>query len=256
MLSFFSTLFLLIVKLRNWLYDNRWLKAHKVPGTFVVSVGNLAVGGTGKTPLVIELLEHFKKKPIALLTRGYLGNVSKKELPFVVEKTSKVNKVGDEPLLIKRHVPEALVVVDPDRVEGAFFAKEQGRSLLFLDDGMQHRRLHRDLEIVVLDGENPFGNGYLLPKGRLREPPSHLKRADYITVMGGNFSPAQPFFRMKKKLVGVFDVKTGEEISILGKKVALFCAVGNPSQVEKTVKEGGRGDCEKLVSLRPYQTIF
>lgn len=239
MLPFFSPLFYAAVKFRNWLYDKRWLKVHKVTGTFIVSIGNLAVGGTGKTPLVIALLEIFKQKPLALLTRGYRGKVKKEELPFVVESTSSPEKVGDEPFLIKQNVKEALVVVDPDRVRGANFAKRLGRTLLFLDDGMQHRRIARQLEVVVVDGENPFGNGLLLPGGILREPKEHLKRADYVAVMGGDFKPDQPFFRVKRKLLGVFDIKTGEKISITGKKVALFCGVGNPAQVEKTVEEGG-----------------
>jgi tetraacyldisaccharide 4'-kinase len=225
LLSLFKLLFFPLVRIRNWLYDKNFLPICRFPEAYIVSVGNLSIGGTGKTPLTIELLEQLKDLPIALISRGYKGKYQKKDLPLIVCASASPLNVGDEPLIIKQRVSEALVVVDPDRVRGAKFAIEQGRSLLFLDDGMQHRRLGRDLEIVILNGEDPFG-------GWLREPPNHLNRADYVVVMGGSFTPKEiPFVRMRRCLF--------EGLELKGKKVGLFCGVGQPKQVLDMVQREG-----------------
>ncbi len=210
---------------RNWLYDHGYFKAQKVSGTFVISIGNLTYGGTGKTPLAIELLKKLGAETVALVTRGYGGRYDKKDLPLEVQSDSDPRNVGDEPLLIKRSVPQSKVIVDPDRVRGAQLAK---RPIVVLDDGMQHRRLARDFEIVVVDGENPF------PFFRLREFPSSLRRADVVVVMGGTYTPDRPFVRMKRKFVGKWDEK-----GLAGKKVGLFCGVGRPGQVEQGLKLAG-----------------
>jgi len=210
---------------RNWLYDHQLLPIHSVSDTFVISIGNLTYGGTGKTPLAIKLLEALRGESVSLVTRGYRGEYQEKDLPLQVQSDSDPRVVGDEPLLIKRSVPEVKVIVDPDRVRGVKFAHTP---IALLDDGMQHRRLARDLEIVVVDGENPF------PFFRLREFPSSLKRADFVVVMGGTYSPDRPFIRMKREFVGPWDAA-----HLKGQKVALFCGVGRPEQVVKGVEEAG-----------------
>jgi tetraacyldisaccharide 4'-kinase len=126
---------------------------------------------------------------VAVLSRGY-GRESRKLV--VVKEDSGWEEAGDEPILIKRALSQAAVVVHADRVKGARYAVEKlGARLLLLDDGFQHRRLARDLNIVLVDGEAPLGNGYLLPAGPLREPPSNLSRASLILGVGENHTAAE-----------------------------------------------------------------
>ena len=156
----------------------------------VISVGNITVGGTGKTPCVIALLRWIMVRhpqlaapnAIAVLSRGY-GR--KDGHLVVVEPEMDYPQTGDEPLLIKREVPHAAVVVHANRARAAKYAAEiLSAKLLILDDGFQHRRLARDLDLVVLDPTLPFGNGYLLPAGPLREPRHALLRASGFVFVG------------------------------------------------------------------------
>ncbi len=215
----------LVNLIRNWLYDHHFLKIDRVPETVVISIGNLTYGGTGKTPVALKLLEELQGESVALVTRGYRGQYQSKDLPLEVFSNSDPTVVGDEPLLIKRRLPSVRVIVDPDRPRGVRFAKA---SITVLDDAMQHRRLARDVEIVVVDGEAPF------PFLKLREFSSSLKRADLVVVMGGNYAPACPYVRMERQLVGKWDEK-----SLTGKKVGLFCGVGKPEQVAKGLRLAG-----------------
>ena len=159
------------------------------PGAPVISVGNITVGGTGKTPTVIALAKFVRERfphlqvpnAIAVLSRGY-GRTSR-ELK-VVEVDSDWHDTGDEPLLIKHAIPEVGVVVHADRrIASDHAVKNLNSKLLILDDGFQHRRLHRDLDLVMLNGHYPFGNGYLLPAGPLREPVRNLSRASLFIVV-------------------------------------------------------------------------
>lgn len=160
------------------------------PSTPVISVGNITVGGTGKTPVVIALLgwlmENYPRlaapNAVAVLSRGY-GREDKSLV--TVEPDMDYLRTGDEPLLIKRALPQAAVVVHANRARAALFAVETlGAKLLILDDGFQHQALARDLDLVVLDPFSPFGNGYLLPAGPLRESRQALVRADGIAIIG------------------------------------------------------------------------
>ena len=156
----------------------------------VISVGNITVGGTGKTPTVMGLarliwkLHPEFKEPnrLAILSRGY-GRKSR--MRVVVNVDSDWKECGDEPLLMKHALPEAAVVVHADRVRAARYATEElGARFILLDDGFQHRRLARDLDVVLVDGEHPAGNGHLLPAGPLREPIDNLRRASLILGIG------------------------------------------------------------------------
>lgn len=170
---------------RRW--DRRGGTRVAVP---VISVGNLTVGGNGKTPFVIELVrvlrEHFpdlrERHRIAVLSRGY-GRHSG-EL-CVVEAESHWTESGDEPLLIKRSCPDTLVIAHARRLESARMAIDRFDSkLIILDDGFQHRVLARDLDLVLLDAHKPLGNGRLLPVGPLREPVTALERATHLVSVG------------------------------------------------------------------------
>ncbi|MBQ0712111.1 MAG: tetraacyldisaccharide 4'-kinase [Porticoccus sp.] len=159
----------------------------KVP---VIVVGNITVGGTGKTPLLLALVAHFKQQGYrpGVISRGYGGNAS--EYPLRVTTESAAAEVGDEPLLLASACP---VVVDPDRYRAAQFLLEQTDcDLILSDDGLQHYRLPRDIEIVVVDGGRGFGNGHCLPAGPLREPVSRLTQADFVLINSALPNRTQP----------------------------------------------------------------
>jgi tetraacyldisaccharide 4'-kinase len=159
-------------------------------------VGNLEAGGTGKTPVVMELAQAFLdagRRP-AILTRGYGGDGRRGVLRNGVWEKGKwatAGESGDEPLLMSRYLPSVPVVVDARRTRGALALLHSGVGVdvFLLDDGFQHRRLARDRNVVLIDAQHPFGNGRLLPAGPLREPPGSLKRADHVLLTGCDSVP-------------------------------------------------------------------
>ena len=167
--------------LRNRHYDGpRAVRSAPVP---VVSVGNITVGGTGKTPIVswiAEQLESMGRKP-AIVSRGYGGSKSGTSMRVDVDSDAVV--VGDEPVLLARRA-RCPVVVDSDRVRAAQMLVEDGANVIIADDGLQHLRMHRDFEICVVDGERGFGNRRLLPAGPLRESPERLQTVDQVLING------------------------------------------------------------------------
>lgn len=200
-----SIIYQAVVQTRNRLYDLGILTTHNV-GVPVISVGNLSVGGTGKTPFVIYLVErlrtlieeryadcsHEKVKrggniPFprpCIVTRGYKGNakgttvVSNGKRILVTAMTG-----GDEPVMMAESLPGVPVIVDRNRVRGADAGiKDFKAGMILLDDGFQHRQIVRDLDIVLLDGKDPLGNRMTLPAGFLREPVSTLSRADIVVL--------------------------------------------------------------------------
>ncbi|MDA3797627.1 MAG: tetraacyldisaccharide 4'-kinase [Kiritimatiellae bacterium] len=189
-----------IILFRHYLYDQRILRTD-FPGCQVISIGNLTVGGTGKTP-VVELIAKTlasKNRKIAILSRGYkkkepafsekiinkLTFQEKKTPPRVVSDGKEIfldyTQSGDEPFMLANNLKGVAVLVDKDRVKSKKHAiKEFDCDTLILDDGFQHLALQHSTEIVLVDTTNPYGNGYMLPRGILREPFSNIKRADYI----------------------------------------------------------------------------
>lgn len=198
-----SGLFRLAVWTRLWRYRNDWKPRHHL-GTQVVSVGNLTVGGTGKTP-VVELLArtlHERGRAVAILSRGYKSRkldqpqkwksrsgqpVPSDQMPKVVS-TGKALMLdskfaGDEPFMLAKNLTGVRVVVDKNRVKGGRFAiRELDADTLLLDDGMQYLDLAHTLDIVLVDSRAPFGTEWLLPRGTLREPPRNLRRAGFILI--------------------------------------------------------------------------
>jgi tetraacyldisaccharide 4'-kinase len=217
---------------RNGYYDRRRTAVHRaaVP---VISVGNLTVGGTGKTPLVVELVRRLRAwghRP-AIVTRGYKG---------------RPGQPADEVLEYRAAVPEVPVVVNVDRVAGAAQACADGADSVVLDDGFQHRRLARDLDVVLIDALDPWGGGWLLPAGRLREPLSSLGRADVLVITRANQVPPttlgeithrlrrwaarQPVVLAHVEPAGLSD-RTGQplELQELHRRPVLgVCGLGNP----------------------------
>lgn len=178
-----SPLYGAVVGLRNRAFDAHPERAMKVDAP-VASVGNLSTGGTGKTPVTLFLAEGLAGEgwSNAIVSRGYGG--SRKMDPMEVTPTSEAKLCGDEPLLMARRLGEGRVVVARKRVVGARYAlaSEPRPQVLLLDDGFQHRALHRDLDLLLLDGVRLWGNGRTLPMGDLREPMESASRAHALVV--------------------------------------------------------------------------
>jgi tetraacyldisaccharide 4'-kinase len=211
------------VALRSALYDRGVFKVRKLARP-VVSIGNISVGGSGKTPFVIALGELLKQRGIEfdVLSRGY-GRRSTEIA--VVDPNGTPEQFGDEPLLIARKL-RVPVIVGTDRYQAGLLAEKQFSSKLhLLDDGFQHRRLHRDFDIVLLPAEDQRGT--LLPMGRLREPLSALKRADAIVLPDSAEKPpqAKSVWRARRQI----------EIAADGKLVA-FCGIARPQQFFDALK--------------------
>jgi tetraacyldisaccharide 4'-kinase len=172
-----------VTVLRRAAYAHGWLKSHRV-GCPVIVVGNVVVGGTGKTPLVIWLVEQLRARGYSpgVVLRGFGGRAAR--LPRVVQPDSDPREVGDEAVLLRLRTGGP-VVVGTDRVQAAQRLLQEGVDAVIADDGLQHLRLRRDFEIAVVDGIRGLGNGYLLPAGPLREPSARLRSVDCVVVNGG-----------------------------------------------------------------------
>lgn len=242
-----SLVFGTAVRLRNYFYEKSLLSVQK-SHLFVISIGNLVAGGTGKTPvteyLVNRLIEDVSKVgQVAILSRGYRSLAEKREEPTLVSYGNgpivSWEEAGDEAYLLAKKCRGALVISGPDRAKGANLATLHGAKVVILDDGMQHRKLFRNSEIVVIDSESPFGSGHFLPRGSLRDEPRRIREAELIVAIGDKI--ADPL----RDLPNVaFATRTFKDIlftegslnSIAGKKVALFSGIGNPANFERLVK--------------------
>jgi tetraacyldisaccharide 4'-kinase len=248
----FSMLYGLITGLRNNLFDLGFLKSVRLPAR-VVSIGNLTVGGTGKTPMVIRLARILRNqgyRPV-VLSRGYGGKskdpinvVSKGEKPLMNHR-----EAGDEPVLIAKSLTGIPVLTGPRRVlTGGWALKNLDADVLILDDGFQHRQLFRDIDIVLLNAANPYGNGHLLPGGPLREPLSALKRADIIVTTGAYSDIIVPRPLILPDDTPIFkcyyqprDLLQGSQEAVYplglikGKKICAFAGIGNPTTFQKTL---------------------
>ncbi len=206
------------VAFRNTLYDRRIIKAQKLKRP-VVSVGNISAGGSGKTPFVIALGELLKERGISfdVLSRGY-GRSSAGTA--IVDPSGTPAQYGDEPLLIARKL-QVPVIVGSDRYQAGLLAEKTfSCKLHLLDDGFQHRRLHRDYEIVLLPASDLRDT--LLPVGRLREPPSALRRADAIVLP----EPIEKF----SPQAAIWQVRRVVELPGLGGRFLAFCGIARPQQ--------------------------
>jgi tetraacyldisaccharide 4'-kinase len=203
----------------------------------VIIVGNITVGGTGKTPLVIYLANLLKKQGYrpGIVSRGY--GAKTKNFPCAVLSESDPILVGDEPLLIaqKTQLP---VAIDPNRVAAAeFLVKNKLCNIIISDDGLQHYALTRDLEIAVIDSERRFGNGFCLPSGPLREPVNRLKNIDFIVANG---SAEDNEYEMKLIPETIYNLKHPQQTLNLSQHNINFhavTAIGNPSRFLQTLRQ-------------------
>lgn len=219
-------------------------------GAPIIIVGGLTAGGTGKTPTLIALARYLSGKgfKVGVVSRGYGRKAG--ESGLLVEVDHSAEKVGDEPLLIKRSVPTASVVVGDSRLAAArSLFRERGVSVILSDDGLQHYALPRDFEIAVLDANRRFGNGWLVPVGPLREPIKRLQSVDFVLERNGT-DPASAFHYVPTRFVTLDDkdqLSTSEASSQwAGKKIVAATGLGQPSQFFGLLDDLGV-ECETVI---------
>jgi tetraacyldisaccharide 4'-kinase len=235
-----SAVYLGLSRLRRAAYQRGWRPAVDA-GVPVIVVGNVSVGGTGKTPFVIWLAHHLKQRgrKVGIVTRGYRGKGT--EWPRAVGPDSDPAEVGDEPVLLARRT-ECPVVAGPDRVAcvQALLANERV-DVVLSDDGLQHYRLARTFEIAIVDGARGMGNGLCLPAGPLREPPSRLQEVDAIVVNGGTWGHAG-VFRAEAVATRVYHLQDGAERTLESFKsqpVHAVAGIGNPQRFFDLLNDAG-----------------
>lgn len=242
------------------LKKRRDLRRQKTLSGKVISIGNLTVGGTGKTPATIAMAEEARKRGYSpvILTRGYKGTikkpcfVSKEEGPLI-----NPDEAGDEAFLIAQRLRGIPVIKAYDRYEGGLLAinniDNHERIVFILDDGFQHMRLFRDMDVLLIDGMNPFGNRRLLPLGILREPIKEIKRAHIIVITRSRgisdslvkeirrYNDEAPIFSSDHRPAS-FRKINGMTIplkDLSGKRAIAFCGIGNPDSFKKAIIELG-----------------
>lgn len=237
-----SLLFALLAMLRRALYRVGALRAVKVARPVLV-IGNVSVGGTGKTPLVIWLAERIANRGyrVGIVTRGYGGTAD--QWPQDVAPDSATEQVGDEAVLLATRT-SAIVVAGPDRVAAAMRAIERGAQIILSDDGLQHYRLARDAEIVVIDAHRRFGNGWLLPAGPLRESPRRAQRADLIveSARGGRSAASTAHLVCVQSLEAAVNLRTGERRALTNfadTPAHAVAAIGHPDAFFAMLRERG-----------------
>ena len=232
------------MRVRNHRYDRGLTETHRVDVP-VVSIGNLSLGGTGKTPLVLWVARYFRQRGVrvSIVSRGYAAGDDGR---------------NDEALELELALPEVPHLQNANRVEAARRAiKERKTELILLDDGFQHRRLERDLDIVLLDATEPFGFEHVFPRGTLREPIEGLARADVVVLSradmlsaearevvrqrASQFAPRAAWCEVQHTAQDLVDAQ-GQSLSLealAGKRVAAFCGIGNPAGFRHTLESLG-----------------
>lgn len=241
------------VACRNWAFDRGWMRRYYPPVPVVISIGNIVAGGTGKTPVTLMMAQEFYTDfLIAILSRGYRSQAENLPAPVVLSKGEgpmhPAAYCGDEPYLLSQNLPKAFVFVGKDRHKASNMAAKAGVHLILLDDGMQHRRLARDFEVVVMDAYDPFGQGFFLPRGFLRESLKSLSRANLIIL--NHVYDHERFLSMKKQIASYSSaplIGTKMEVeqiwnadgtaieTLKNKKVGIFCGIAHPEYFRHTV---------------------
>jgi len=274
-LLWLSGIYARVVRTRLWLYESRYLRAHHI-GCPVISVGNITVGGTGKTPVVEMIARELTAggRKVAILSRGYksvpkplFGRVLDKLLrkkaiftPRIVSDGSALlldsRTAGDEPFMLANNLRDVVVLVDRDRVKSGLYAIDKyQRDTIILDDGLQYLRLNRRLDVVLVDRQAPFGNDYMLPRGTLREPPANLRRATHIFLTkctGEDNSELIAELRAYNRTADIIEcthrtrhlrnLLTGETkpLDFLnGMTIGSICGIAAPESFEKALRSHG-----------------
>ncbi|MEM1244021.1 MAG: tetraacyldisaccharide 4'-kinase [Pseudomonadota bacterium] len=246
----FAKIYQFVISLRKWLYNKGWFAQTKftIP---VIVVGNITVGGTGKTSIVIWLAQELQRRHLkpGIVSRGYQSQL--KNYPRIVRSTDVAAQVGDEPLLIAQ-ATGCPVVIDPNRVQAVdYLLKNFACDIVLTDDGLQHYALGRDIEICCIDANKQFGNRLCLPAGPLREPLNRLETIDYLLVKGKNNSvnypavyvnsqvkklPSYYFNYQPEKLRNCQDPLQTKAINFLqDKSVILITGIAQPENFQQTM---------------------
>lgn len=267
-----SWIFRGLIQLRVFLFRHDYAQRYHL-GALTISVGNLTVGGTGKTPVVeflAKTLQHQGRR-VAILSRGYKSKalakpqswdspLAARDLPKIVSAEGKIhlNSVfaGDEPYMLAKNLPDVAVLVDRDRVKSARFAvRALNCDTLLLDDGMQYLRMARGIDMVLVDANAPFGSGALLPAGTLREPRHHLRRAHIILITKSDGSDHEQLIAQLRRynprapivitthgpqhLENLFTQERLPLASLQGKHVAALSAIAVPESFENSLSKLG-----------------
>jgi tetraacyldisaccharide 4'-kinase len=259
-----SWLFSLVARWRR-----RWLQRRYQGTRFaapVVVIGNISVGGTGKTPLLIALAERLRARGHrpGIVSRGYGGTFGRE--PLLVTPAHGAGEVGDEPCLLARATGCPVVVCRDRRAAVLWLLANCDCDLVLSDDGLQHYRLHRDVEIAVVDGARGLGNGRCLPAGPLREPSSRLDEVDMVVVNGGDYRPQRASYPMQLRPLGFRHLVSGRQLSVdafLGEqrkdaggtppRVHGVAGIGNPERLRATLEALG---CAVDLHPRPDHHVF
>ncbi len=257
----FSVPYEVFARLRAWSYRKGIARARRLPGV-VISVGNLTVGGTGKTPFVIWLVHGLldRGKHVAVLTRGYRGKFSGILRGDLVTQLNASPglwfSLSDETRILEGELwkrPDAAIGVGPNRFATGSELARGGFDWFVLDDGFQHLQLARELDILLIDATNPFGGGHLLPSGALREPRSALRRADIIVITRSVHAPAVEAIVRRHSSAPIYyaTLKSREVIALEGtnpggatsepprNNLFAFSAIGNPAAFVDNLREWG-----------------
>lgn len=282
----FSFLFALVVSFRYFLYRTGLLRRFPL-GIQVISIGNVTAGGTGKTP-VTEIFARTlasQGRKVAILSRGYRRKEAPwwkrmftqvVEPPLVVSDGKRIRldaaTGGDEPYMLASNLPGVAVVVDRNRVKaGRYAIKRLGCDTIILDDGFQYQKLKHSVEVVLVDSTNPFGNGNMLPRGILREPARHLKRADiiFLTKCRGDVSAAREEIRKYNRTAEIVecnhapkvlkDVWSREEYPLdwlRGKTLCTLSGIASPKGFENSLRHLGAKVvwCERYADHHRYDS--
>lgn len=283
-----SFLYERIVQLRLWLYRKR-LWRERTLGCLVISIGNLTVGGTGKTPVVEKFARALQAggRRVAILSRGYKSVPRKRSLldrllqrnidpPRVVSDGKSVLldslRAGDEPYMLAHNLKDVVVLVDKDRVKSGRFAIDKWKvDTLLLDDGLQYLHLKHRLDIVLVDRQAPFGNEFLLPRGTLREPPRNLRRASYIFITKNSGQPndalverirrynrTAEIIECSHKPLYLQNIYTGERLPLDRLRetfIGSICGIAAPESFENALRSlGAKVDLAKRYIDHHYYT--
>lgn len=255
LLKFCSVFYGLGSGFKNFLYDKNILKPKKV-NAYVISVGNFTTGGVGKTPVVAEIARYFvdKGERVCIISRGYGGKLDNKKVNVISDGINlfyKADMAGDEPYWLAVNLNMCAVLTCSNRAKAAEYAiKEFGVTKIILDDGFQHRKLHRDLNIVLVDSEKMFGNENLLPAGPLREGPEGFKRVDKLVIVSKNtdHTKAEKLAKIMEKKQKVktltakvepdyiYNIISGEHLE-KGAEITALSAIGQPEQFYAFLKD-------------------
>jgi tetraacyldisaccharide 4'-kinase len=264
-LLIFSLIYQTVITFRNWAFDQGWLGRYYPPVPVVISIGNIVAGGTGKTPVTMMIAREFLNQClVAILSRGYRSTVEHFCEPIILcsgkGPLHPPDYCGDEPYIIAENLPKTMVIVGKNRHKASNIAAKAGAQIILLDDGMQHRHVARDFEVIVMNAGDLFGQGYFLPRGFLRERISSLARADLIILNHikdlDHYNDVKqkiahltkaPLIGMQMEIDEILDLEGKVIKGIHGMKVGICCGIANPDYFAETVQKLGANVIDKYI---------